>query len=70
MVERHRALGLGQGLAQIELEIIGQERAGDDGRCGGAFAFDHHARGGAHHVIGGFMQDIPAGCRDFRDFGA
>ena len=64
MVERHRALGLGQGFAQFELRIIGQKRAGQNGRRRGALPLDHHARGGAHHRRWILAQDTPAGGRD------
>ena len=68
VVEGHVALGLLQCFAKFEFRRVGQERAGQNRGTGGATAFDHHAGGGAHHIVGRFSKDPPACGGDLRNF--
>ena len=70
MVERHWARGILQCRAQLELRVIGDERAGEHRRSFGALAFDHHARGRAHEIRRRFAARAQSRLGDFRDVGA
>jgi hypothetical protein len=65
-LSRHRADAVGQGLAELELRVVGQEGAGDDRGPRRALALHDHAGGGAHHAVGRLPEDAPAGGRDLR----
>ena len=43
-LRRHGTDAFGQRVAELELRVVGQQRAGDDGRPLGALALHHHAR--------------------------
>ena len=44
MIEHHRVRGRGEGGAEFELRIIGEEGAGEDRRGSGTTAAHDHAR--------------------------
>src|SRR5260221_3937800 len=58
-----------QGRAEVEARVVGQERASDDARPRCPLKFDHHARAGAHDVLGRFAKDAPACLGDLRHVG-
>src|SRR5438067_11175249 len=52
MIERYPAQRAGKARPKIEAWIVGQQRAGDDGRVRRALEFDDHARARTHDGVG------------------
>lgn len=67
MVESNGSGGIRKGVAEFELRIVGDQRAGKDRRTRRALLLHHDPRRRVHHVQGRLVQYAPAFFGDLRD---
>ena len=67
MVKVHGVASSRECSAEIELRVVRQQRAGDDGRLGCTLVLDHHSGCCAHDVRGRLAENAPARFSNLRD---